>query len=218
MTFGSFALSALAVLVLLGVGQRVLDKMRLSDRTALLLIALMFVGGLIPDIDLGFLRVNIGGALIPLGVCVYLLATADENAERVRGVMGAVITAGAVYLLGRVMPAEPEKITLDPVYVCGIAGGIAGWLLGRSRRGAFISGVLGVLLADIINAVVLAAFGIEQKLILGGAGLFDTAVISGILAVLLCELVGEGFERLARARGIGPDRERVRVPGREKKE
>ena len=66
MTFGSFALSALAVLVLLGAGERVLDKMRLSDRTALLLIALMFVGGLIPDIDLGFLRVNIGGALIPL--------------------------------------------------------------------------------------------------------------------------------------------------------
>ncbi len=30
MTFGSFALSALAVLVLLGIGQRVLDKMRLT--------------------------------------------------------------------------------------------------------------------------------------------------------------------------------------------
>ncbi len=217
MTFGSFALSALAVLVLLGAGQRVLDKMRLSDRTALLLIALMFVGGLIPDIDLGFLRVNIGGALIPLGVCVYLLATADENAERVRGVMGAVITAGAVYLLGRVMPAEPEKIVLDPVYVCGIAGGVVGWLLGRSRRGAFISGVMGVLLADIFNAVALRLSGIGQKLVLGGAGLFDTAVISGILAVLLCELVGEGLERLARARGIGPDRERVRVPEGEKK-
>ena len=34
------------VLVLLGAGQRVLDKMRLSDRGALLLIALMFVGRL----------------------------------------------------------------------------------------------------------------------------------------------------------------------------
>ena len=218
MTFGSFVLSALAVLVLLGVGQRVLDKMRLSDRGALALILLMFLGGLIPDIDLGMVRVNIGGALVPLGICIYLLVTADERAERVRGLVGAVLTSAAVYALGRIMPAEPEKIALDPVYVCGIAGGVIGWLLGRSRRGAFICGVLGVLLADIVNAVVLRLSGIRQQLALGGAGLFDTAVISGILAVLLCELAGETMERFARARGVGPDGKRVKMPREERRE
>ena len=192
MTFGSFLLSALAVLVLLG--------------------ALMFVGGLIPDIDLGAVRLNIGGALIPLGICVYLLVTADTGTERARGLIGAVLTSAAIYLLGRVMPAEPEKIALDPIYVCGIAGGILGWLLGRSRRGAFISGVLGVLLADTVNAVTLWASGVGQELVLGGAGIFDTTVISGILAVLLCELMGELMERVARSRGIGPDRARVKIP------
>ena len=217
MTFGSFLLSALAVLVLLGAGQRVLDKMRLSDRGALLLIALMFVGGLIPDIDLGAVRLNIGGALIPLGICVYLLVTADTGTERARGLIGAVLTSAAIYLLGRVMPAEPEKIALDPIYVCGIAGGILGWLLGRSRRGAFISGVLGVLLADTVNAVTLWASGVGQELVLGGAGIFDTTVISGILAVLLCELVGELMERVARSRGIGPDRARVKIPREDKR-
>lgn len=146
MTIGSILLAASAVLVLLGVGQRVLDKMRLSDRAALILIAAMFVGGLIPDIRLGLVRINIGGALIPLGVCVYLLVSADEAAERVRGILGALITAGVVYLLSRVMPSEPENIILDPVYACGVAGGIVGYVLGRSRRGAFISGVMGVLL------------------------------------------------------------------------
>ena len=214
MTFGSFLLSAAAVLVLLGVGQRVLDKMRLSDRAALILIGLMFLGGLLPDIDLGMVRLNIGGALIPLGICVYLLITADENAERLRGLIGAVITSAAVWLLGRVMPAEPENIVLDPVYVCGIAGGIVGWLLGRSRRGAFICGVLGVLLADTVNAITLRLSGIEQKLVLGGAGIFDTAVISGILAVLLCELAGEALERLARANGASRDHRRVKTPGK----
>ena len=84
MTIGSILLAVSAVLVLLGVGQRVLDKMRLSDRAALILIAAMFVGGLIPDIRLGLVRINIGGALIPLVVCVYLLVSADEAAERVR--------------------------------------------------------------------------------------------------------------------------------------
>jgi len=214
MTLGSFLLSALAVLVLLGVGQRVLDRMHLRDRTALVLIGAMFVGGLIPDIDLGMVRVNIGGGLIPLGVCLYLLFTADEGAERVRGVAGAVITSLAVYLLGRVMPADPEKIVIDPLYICGITGGIVGWLLGRSRRGAFICGVLGVLLADVISAVTVWAGGISQKLVLGGAGLFDSVVISGFVAVLLCELVGETLERMARARGIAPDPQRVKMPER----
>lgn len=217
MTFGSFLLSALAVLVLLGVGQRVLDRMHLRDRTALLLIAALFIGGLIPDIDFGLVRVNIGGALIPLGICIYLLITADETAERVRGILGAVITSVAVYLLGRFLPSEPERMVLDPLYAYGVAGGAVGWLLGRSRRGAFISGVLGVLLADIMNALVLWADGVRQKLVLGGAGLFDAAVISGILAVLLCELVGETLERAARAQGVAPDRARVRTPKEEKR-
>lgn len=217
MTFGSFLLSALAVLALLGVGQRVLDKMRLTDRTALVLIVLMFVGGLLPDIDPGPVRVNIGGALIPLGICVYLLVTADENAERVRGDLGALITSAAVYLLGRIMPADPGRIVIGPIYISGIAGGVIGWLPGRSRRGAFICGVLGVLLADTVNAVAVWGAGIDQKLVLGVAGIFDTAVISGILAVLLSELAGETLERFARAQGVQPNRMRVRMLGKERR-
>ncbi len=211
MSVGFFLLSALAVLVLLGVGQRVLDKMHLRDRTALLLIAAMFIGGLIPDLDFGLVRINIGGALIPFGICVYLLVTADEAAERLRGIIGALVTGGVVYLLWRVMPSEPENIILDPIYVCGIAGGLIGYLLGRSRRGAFICGVLGVMLADITNSIVLWSSGIAQKLTLGGAGLFDTAIISGIIAVLLAELIGEVLERAARAGGVAPDPQRVKT-------
>ena len=216
MTIGSILLAASAVLVLLGVGQRVLDKMRLSDRAALILIAAMFVGGLIPDIRLGLVRINIGGALIPLGVCVYLLVSADEAAERVRGILGALITAGVVYLLSRVMPSEPENIILDPVYACGVAGGIVGYVLGRSRRGAFISGVMGVLLADLIAAIVVWAGGVSQPLTLGGAGIFDTAVISGIIAVLLAEIIGETLERAARANGVAPNPARVDMPRKER--
>ena len=195
MTIGSILLAASAVLVLLGVGQRVLDKMRLSDRAALILIAAMFVGGLIPDIRLGLVRINIGGALIPLGVCVYLLVSADEAAERVRGILGALITAGVVYLLSRVMPSEPENIILDPVYACGVAGGIVGYVLGRSRRGAFISGVMGVLLADIAQAVINGVRGVPVNLNLGGAGGLDAVVLSGFIAVLLSALVGTLIER-----------------------
>lgn len=216
MTVGSILLSASAVLVLLGAGQRVLDKMHLSDRAALVIIAAMFIGGLLPDIDFGLVRLNIGGAVIPLAVCVHLFMRA-ENDEKVRALLGAVVTSGAIYLLGRIMPDEPERIWIDPVYICGIVGGLVGYAFGRSRRGAFISGVMGVLLADIINAIVVWSSGVAQTLRLGGAGLFDTAVISGLSAVLLCELIGESLERMARARGVAADHQRVHKPQKEER-
>ena len=41
---------------------------------------------------------------------------------------------------------------------------------------------------------------LNQPLVLGGAGAFDVVVISGLLAVLLSELLGEITERLERGR------------------
>jgi len=79
-----------------------------------------------------------------------------------------------------------------------VVGGIVAYVLGRSRRGAFICGVLGVMLADIATAVINWSQGVEQTLVLGGAGIFDAMMISGILGVVLAELVGEVLERLSR--------------------
>ena len=44
MTIGLILLVIVGALILLGVGQRVLDKLRLTDRQALLFIALILVG------------------------------------------------------------------------------------------------------------------------------------------------------------------------------
>ena len=69
MTIGLVLLIITGVLVLFGVGQRVLDKLRLTDRQALLFIALIIAGGFIPDIPVTpQFSFNIGGALIPLAL------------------------------------------------------------------------------------------------------------------------------------------------------
>lgn len=198
MSIGMILLTVVAVLVFFGVAQRVLDKLHLSDRAALVLIALMFFGTLIPNVVLGSVTFSIGGALIPLGVCVYLLVKAGTAKERVRALVGAVATGGIIYALSVFMPNEPESIVIDPMYVYGLVGGVVAYILGRSRRGAFICGVLGVMLADIAVAVVNWANGISQPLVLGGAGVFDAMIISGILGVVLTEFVGEIVERVAR--------------------
>ena len=198
MSVGMILLTATAILVFFGAAQRVLDKLRMTDRTALVLIALMFFGTLIPNIVIGSASISIGGAVIPAGICIYLLIRAGTAKERIRSIIGSVITAGIIYAFSALMPDEPETIVIDPLYLCGIVGGLVAYLLGRSRRGAFICGVFGVLLADIAVSVVNRLNGIQQQLVLGGAGVFDTVVISGLLGVILSELVGELIERFVR--------------------
>lgn len=198
MSIGMILLTITAILVFFGAAQRVLDKLYLSDRTALLLIALMFFGTLLPNITLGNVSISIGGAVIPVGICIYLLARAGTAREKIRAIIGSFVTGGIVYALSVFLPSEPEALPTDPMYLYAAAGGLTAYILGRSRRGAFICGVLGLLWADIAVAVINRMNNIAQPLVLGGAGVFDAMVISGILAVLLAELIGELFERIAR--------------------
>lgn len=198
MSFGMIALLVLSLLTLFGLGQRVLDRLHLSDRTALFAMAAIFVGGLIPPIPIGLVRLGIGGCLVPVALCVWTLVRAGSGKERARALIGSVLTGAAVWLILRLMPAEPEKIVIDPLYIGGIVAGLIAWALGRSRRGAFVCAVLGVLLADTASAVQALAAGADAPVRLGTGGALDAVVISAIIAVLLAELVGEAVERLSR--------------------
>ena len=184
-----------------GVLQRVLDRMGLTDRQALLCVAAIFIGGWLPDLNLGAVTLNWGGAIVPLAVCVYLFFHAGTGMERGRCLLASVLTAAAVYAIGVFFPADPVTMPFDPMILYGLCGGIIAWLLGRSRRSAFVAGILGVILADAAIGIVNWRNGVAQTVRLGGAGALDAVVLSGVTDVLLCELVGEVMERIARGRG-----------------
>lgn len=196
MSIGMILLVVIALLILFGVLQRVLDRMALTDRQALLIVAAIFVGGWLPDLNFGGITLNIGGALIPLIVCVYLFFHAGTAKEKARCVAASVITAVAVYAIGLLFPSDPTAMPFDPMLLYGLAGGAIAWLLGRSRRGAFIAGVLGIVLSDLFVGLLNWANGVDQTIRLGSAGAVDAVVISGVVAVMLCELLGELIERI----------------------
>ena len=52
MSIGMIFLLVLTLLILFGVLQRVLDRMALTDRQALVLVAAIFIGGWLPDLRL----------------------------------------------------------------------------------------------------------------------------------------------------------------------
>jgi uncharacterized membrane protein len=200
MPLGIIFLLVVSILIYFGVAQRVLDRLRLSDRVALGVIAAINVGGFIniplPSRSGLEASINAGGALIPLGLASYLLVTAGTWWERVRSLIGIAVTAGAIYLAGILIGAEPETMFLDPLYLYPLVAGSVAYLTGRSRRGAFIAATAGVILVDLVNYVRHLITGLPGAVLIGGGGAFDAVITSGLLAVMLAELIGEGRERL----------------------
>lgn len=199
MTIGMILLIIVAILILLGVGQRILDRLRLNDKLALLFIALIIGLGFVPDIRVTPLfSFNLGGALIPLALCVYLFLKSDTAWEKWRCILASLFTGVAVFAIGWFAPDEPETISVDPIILYGLAAGLIAYLFGRSRRCAFIAGVIGMMLSNIANAVYVWSKGVAQELVLGGAGALDGIVVASLTAVLLAELLGEIIERMKR--------------------
>jgi len=208
MPVGLIALIVVAILVYFGLLHRVLDRMRLSDKGALAVILAIVVGS-IANIRLAgppneFL-VNVGGALVPTGVVIYLLVTADETRERERGIFAAIVSGIAIYAASRVLPAGPEQpgTILDPAFVFALIAGTVGYLSGRSRRSAFIGGTMGIVLGDVLHFIESRGAGVPSRTWLGGAGGFDTVILAGIVAVGLAEIVGEILERVHREAKAG---------------
>ena len=200
MTVGLILLIVTGLLIAFGAGQRALDRLRLTDAQAYVFIALIIVLGFVPEIPLGRVSVNLGGCLLPLGLSVYLFVKADSAWERWRSIIAALVTGAAVWALMRFLPDEPETMPVEPNWLYGIAAAVAAYVLGRSRRCAFIGGVTGVLLAQTASVIPVWLQGADQTLALGGAGAFDAVVVAGFLGVMLAEIVGEITERIVRGR------------------
>lgn len=190
-------LSILGLFVLFGFAHRVLDRMRMTDTWALLIIIGMIIGTLLPSIPITkSVSINIGGAIIPIAVSVYLFIKADSAKEKLNAVLASILAGALVYTAGRILPHEPEAMFIEPNYIYGIVSGLIAYLFARSRRCAFIAGVMGIILSDITQAVVNAVTKVPGTVSIGGAGAVDSVVISMIIAVFLTEVLGETREKL----------------------
>lgn len=198
-TIGRLILLSLSLLIFFGVMERVLDRMYLRDKTALLVLAAILAGSFLNvtlyQSEQITVRLNIGGALIPLAIALYVWLRAGSVKERLRSLLGAILVAAAIWMMGIVITDE-YAFPVDIVYLYPIVAGLVGYLLGRSRKGAFIAAVLGVTFFDISHGIYLLRSGIPGLVHFGGGGMFDTVILSGVLAVCLAEFIGESRERL----------------------
>lgn len=195
MSVSLIIITILILLIMFGAGQKVLDNMRLNDKEALIILVAICIGILIPPIWIGeYFCFSIGGFLIPLAISIYLLISCGWSRDLLRTFFGTIIIGGIIYGLQWIMPADPESVIIDNMYLYGIVAGIVAYVLGRSRRNAFVSCLFGLVLSDLVQWIYNLAAGTPTILGLGVGGAFGTYIVAIIISVALCEFLGRCFE------------------------
>ncbi|KXA96595.1 hypothetical protein AKJ37_04840 [candidate division MSBL1 archaeon SCGC-AAA259I09] len=128
------------------------------------------------------IAINLGGALIPLLICIYLVTTNPELWLQFS--LGVGILTLICYVLARPVPGV--GITL-PIFIPPLAAALFAILVPGGPRTiiAYVSGVMGVLIGgDILNLAKVSKY--ESKMLsIGGAGTFDGIFLTGIISVIL---------------------------------
>lgn len=130
--------------------------------------------------------VNLGGALIPSGVSIYLLAT--HESILLDAAVGVVVTSILVHLIARRVPGVGivTPALLPPLFAATVALVL---VPGSPAIVAYVSGTFGTLIgADLTNLRNADHSGAKMESI-GGAGTFDGVFLTGIVAVILAALI-----------------------------
>lgn len=134
--------------------------------------------------------IDVGGALIPVIVCAYLMTS--RRVRVAEGVIGVIIVAYVTYFVTR---ADSMGIVADfpwafaPAVAAGFFSLSTFWIeIKKAAPLAYFSGVVGTLIgADIFHLGDMLAFpaptGGANLLSIGGAQIFDLVYLSGIVAV-----------------------------------
>ena len=131
------------------------------------------------------IAVNIGGAVIPFILSIYLTL---KNKFYGRALLGITIVMFIVHQMAYLVRGVGIAV---PFFIPPIAATVVALILSRKYAPAlaYISGSMGTLLgADIMNLNKLQGLGAPVASI-GGAGTFDGIFLTGILAVLVSSIM-----------------------------
>jgi uncharacterized membrane protein len=202
---------ALFVIIEIGMIHAAYERLGISHRTVSLLLLLMIFGSyvnlpiatvsvnqivhdqvvtfwgipyVVPHVAIAGrteIAINLGGALIPLFTCVYVLTRTGAYLKT------AIATAIVSLVVNHFSAIVPGVGVAVPTLIPGVLAAIIATLLERRRAPAmaFVAGTLGCLIgADLMNLPNIAQMRAPIASI-GGAGTFDGVFVSGLIAVLL---------------------------------
>jgi uncharacterized membrane protein len=128
------------------------------------------------------IAVNVGGCLIPVGLCLYFISL--QVIDPIKIMAGILAITALSYKFSRLIPGMGVGM---PIFLAPFTSALLALALDSEHAAhlAYISGVFGVLIgADILRINTISALGTPVAAI-GGAGTFDGIFMTGIIAALL---------------------------------
>ena len=193
--------------------ERVLEQIGFSRGVAgTIIFVTLFLGWLpIPLVPYHgwIVGISVGGGLIPIIVCLYLLRSHKVVVADV--VMGTVIVALVTYFVTRAVQDVGIVADIPWAFLPAAAAGFFSistfWSdVKKAAPLAYFSGVIGTLIgADIFHLGEILAFPAPpttELLVIGGAGIFDMVYLTGIVAVFVDVFVF-WIQREERKHGLG---------------
>jgi uncharacterized membrane protein len=209
-----FLFALLVGLIQIGILQYVFESMGISRRYLLALLLFSLLGSyvnipiahlstehvragtvaeffgmqyVIPSVDSGgtVLAVNLGGAVIPFILSMYLMV---KNRLYEESVFAVGIVTIVVHAMARPVPGVGIAV---PIFIPPVVTAIVALALRRWNPAplAYIAGSLGTLIgADLLNLNKVRDLGAPVASI-GGAGKFDGIFLTGVVAVLLTSIL-----------------------------
>ncbi len=132
------------------------------------------------------LAVNLGGAVIPIALSIYLIA---KHGLYLTSLVGVAIVTYVVHTMAR--PVQGLGIAV-PTFIPPVITALVALAISYRHAAplAYISGSLGTLIgADLLNLGKVRGLGAPIASI-GGAGKFDGIFLTGIIAVILASIFG----------------------------
>ncbi len=131
------------------------------------------------------LALNVGGALIPLALSLYLIF---KHRMFALSLVGVTLVSAVCWLLARPVPGVGIAL---PIFVPPFATAVVALALTRRLAAplAYVSGSLGPLIgADLLNLDQLQTLGAPVASI-GGAGTFDGIFVTGLVALVYASIL-----------------------------
>ncbi|HCG76517.1 TPA: hypothetical protein DEW49_01245 [bacterium] len=158
-----------------------LVKMGISPAVATLIFFLSIIGSLI-NIPLlsgnQNIAINVGGAIIPLLLCIYLF----PKVPILKTIIAVMISALIMNKMAQPIPMVGVTI---PMFIPPLIAVLLGFIFSPRNPTpvAYIAGVLGVLIgADLMNLSQVTGAGMMS---IGGAGVYDGIFLVGIISALI---------------------------------
>jgi uncharacterized membrane protein len=193
--------------------ERVLEQIGFSRSVAgTIIFVTLFLGWLpIPlfPYDGWLVGISVGGALIPILVCAYLLR--HRKVVAADALIGTIIVSAVTYFVTRAEQNVGIVADIPWAFLPAAAAGLFAistfWSdIRMAAPLAYFSGVIGTLIgADVFHLGEILGFPAPSTtglLVIGGAGIFDMVYLTGIVAVFVDVFVF-WVQREERKHGIG---------------